>query len=98
MANWDKLNSELDSVLDSMTSEDWSSWYSNRESQKRMRQYEMVLKRRMKEESILLSEIKGSQSHSENINSLQFGINMLIPCNLNDLVNTADNTSYALAA
>jgi len=26
MANWDKLNKELDSALDSMTQEDWINW------------------------------------------------------------------------
>jgi hypothetical protein len=26
MANWDKLNEELDSTLDSMTQEDWIKW------------------------------------------------------------------------
>jgi len=26
MANWDKLNKELDSTLDSMTPEDWNEW------------------------------------------------------------------------
>jgi hypothetical protein len=26
MANWDKLNEELDSALDSMTSNDWTKW------------------------------------------------------------------------
>jgi hypothetical protein len=26
MANWDKLNEELDSALDSMTSNDWIKW------------------------------------------------------------------------
>lgn len=26
MANWDKLNEELDSALDSMTPENWNEW------------------------------------------------------------------------
>jgi hypothetical protein len=26
MANWDKLNEELDSALDAMTSEEWTKW------------------------------------------------------------------------
>lgn len=26
MANWDKLNKELDSALDAMTSEEWIKW------------------------------------------------------------------------
>jgi len=26
MANWNKLNEELDSALDSMTSEEWIKW------------------------------------------------------------------------
>jgi len=26
MANWDKLNEELDSILDAMTQEDWNEW------------------------------------------------------------------------
>jgi len=26
MANWDKLNEELDSALDSMSKEDWVNW------------------------------------------------------------------------
>lgn len=27
MSKWDKLNKEFDEALDSMTSEDWTSWY-----------------------------------------------------------------------
>jgi hypothetical protein len=91
MANWDKLNSEMDSALESMTSEDWSLWLLNRESKKRMRQYELIMKRKIKEESILLSNIKGSQSQFENI-CTQKGSNIL---DSNDLT---DNSSYALAA
>ena len=98
MAKWDKLNSELDTVLNSMTSEDWYVWSSNREAKKVMRQFEMILKRKMKEESLLLSEIKGSQSQvvsglfSDNITQLI--ASFVSP----EEISTTDNTSYALAA
>ena len=29
MANWDKLNAEFDSALDSMTPGDWIQWKNN---------------------------------------------------------------------
>jgi Zn-dependent M32 family carboxypeptidase len=34
MADWDKLNEEFDKRLDSMTSEEWNNWKSNRDKRK----------------------------------------------------------------
>ena len=41
MANWEKLNKEFDEALDSMTSEDWKSWYE-RFKQKQINQNKMT--------------------------------------------------------
>jgi hypothetical protein len=96
MANWEKLNTELDSILDSMSPVDWTEWSSNRESKKRMRQYELFLKRKMKEESLFLSEIKGSQIISVSLKDIFKSISVIT---LNENPTTSsDNTSYALAA
>jgi hypothetical protein len=37
MANWNKLNAELDTALENMTNEDWANWKKNRENNKLMR-------------------------------------------------------------
>ncbi|MEN9442825.1 MAG: hypothetical protein RLZ33_2902 [Bacteroidota bacterium] len=98
MAKWDKLNSELDAVLNSMTSEDWDSWASEREAKKNMRQFEMMLKRKIKEDSLILSEIKGAQSQVETgISSSNISQPKKAFVEKNELC-SADNTSYALAA
>jgi hypothetical protein len=96
MANWEKLNTELDSILDSMSPVDWTEWSYNRESKKRMRQYELFLKRKMKEESLFLSEIKGCQIISVSLKDIFKSISVIT---LNENPTTSsDNTSYALAA
>jgi hypothetical protein len=41
MANWEKLNKEFDEALDSMTKEDWKSWYE-RFKQKQINQNNMT--------------------------------------------------------
>ncbi len=96
MANWEKLNSELDSILESMSPADWIEWSSNREAKKRMRQFELFLKRKMKEESLYLSEIKGGQINSYSLKDIFESISVIT---LNENSPTSsDNTSYALAA
>lgn len=98
MAKWDKLNSELDAVLNSMTSEDWNSWATDREAKKIMRQLEMVLKRKMKEDSLILSEIKGTQTQIESgISSSNITEPKKAFVTAHEVC-SADNTSYALAA
>jgi hypothetical protein len=42
MNKWDKLNKEFDEALDSMTSEDWKSWYE-RFKQKQINKNKMGL-------------------------------------------------------
>lgn len=37
MANWDKLNTEFDRVLSSMTDADWNKWQSERAFKKTQR-------------------------------------------------------------
>lgn len=37
MANWNKLDAELDHALSSMTSEDWQNWKKNRKNNKLIR-------------------------------------------------------------
>lgn len=44
MANWEKLNKEFDEALDSMTKEDWKSWYE-RFKQKQINQNRMKSER-----------------------------------------------------
>ena len=41
MANWEKLNKEFDDALNSMTKEDWKSWYE-RFKQKQINQNKMT--------------------------------------------------------
>jgi hypothetical protein len=43
MANWNKLNAEIDAVLKNMTSENWAEWKRNRENNKLMRSTRMAM-------------------------------------------------------
>lgn len=47
MANWNKLNNELDEVLESMTPEDWQEWYAKKQALKVAREAEYLLKSRI---------------------------------------------------
>lgn len=98
MANWDKLNFEFDKVLSEMTSDDWNAWALNREAKKAMRQMEMMLKRKLKEDSIFLSEIKGSQSQiEESLFSKQF-TEIFFSYSSAEKCLFVDNKSFAIAA
>jgi hypothetical protein len=44
MGKWDKLNQEIDLVLDSLTQEDWVKWDSNRVAKSKERRKSLVLK------------------------------------------------------
>jgi hypothetical protein len=98
MAKWDNLNSELDTILNSMTSEDWESWALNREAKKTMRHFEMMLKRKMKEDRLILSGIIGVQTQFEEGFLSSEVSHLLKSFSISGELCSSDNTSYALAA
>jgi hypothetical protein len=44
MANWEKLNSKFNQIIDNMSNEDWNKWSSERMAKKAMRNSEMLLR------------------------------------------------------
>jgi hypothetical protein len=52
MANWEKLNSKFNQIIDNMSNEDWNKWYSERMAKKAMRNSEMLNKIMIKTEII----------------------------------------------
>lgn len=42
MANWEKLNSKFNQVIDNMSNEDWNKWSSERMAKKAMRNAENI--------------------------------------------------------
>lgn len=69
MANWDKLNSKFNQVIDNMSSADWDNWSSQRMDRKDMRNSKILLKAKLQEEKLLLSSNKGNNIFSELSNS-----------------------------
>jgi hypothetical protein len=59
MANWEKLNSKFNQIIDNMSNEDWNKWSSERMAKKAMRNSEMLLRAKLQEEKIILSSIIG---------------------------------------
>lgn len=57
MANWEKLNSKFNQIIDNMSNEDWNKWSSERMAKKAMRTSEMLLRAKLQEEKIILSSI-----------------------------------------
>lgn len=95
MANWNKLNKELDEVLNSMSSEDWQSWAKTREQKKVMRKCELLLKAKLQEEKLLLSSSTGKNIISQNdLISFQgsIGISSITG------IDYSGNATYAMAA
>jgi len=71
MANWNKLNEQFDSLLDSMSQEDWQSWAKNRGDKKLMRTSEMLLKAKLQEEKLILANSNSKSIFSQKISSEQ---------------------------
>jgi hypothetical protein len=59
MANWDKLNGELDSALNSMSPEDWAVWKINMQN-KSIINWEMIQKLMAKKKTITVCTGIGS--------------------------------------
>lgn len=79
MANWEKLNSKFNNIIDNMSNDDWNKWSSERLAKKAMRNSEMLLRAKLQEEKILLSnrigsEIISDKGHSSTINTISNSI------------------------
>lgn len=75
MANWEKLNSKFNQIIDNMSNEDWNKWSSERMAKKAMRNSEMLLKAKIQEEKIILSNrigrnISSHIGYSSSINTI----------------------------
>lgn len=95
MANWNKLNKQFDDILDSMSSEDWQSWAKSRDQKKAMRTCEMLLKAKLQEEKLLLSNSNGKNIISQNdlISAQDFiGVSLITG------IVYSGNVTYAMAA
>ena len=99
MANWEKLNEEMDNLLDSFQDSDWENWDSNRIARKSMRRLELKLKAKIIEEKLKLtalslqaSAIKPVIIYSTNLIDTNNGI---IEC---DNIEDCSVITYPLAA
>ena len=64
MANWDILNKEFYQVLNSFQDSDWDNWASIRASKKEMRRLDLILKAKIQEEKIKLTQFASQGSET----------------------------------
>ena len=95
MANWDKLNSKFNQVIDNMSSADWVKWSSERMDRKAMRNSKILLKAKLQEEKILLSNNKGCNILSELSSS--YCVSTTLNSTFTGLVQSSVN-DYSIAA
>lgn len=93
MANWDKLNKEYKSILDTLTDSDWDNWMSSRTAKKLMRRKEMILKSNMQAEKIYFSSRVGNKILHNTIES-----GMITEVSLIGGYSIAGESTYAMAA
>jgi|GEM_PF-4228001 hypothetical protein len=93
MANWDKLNKEYSSILDSLTDSDWDNWMKSRTAKKLMRRKEMTLKSKMQAEKIYFSNLFGKKILHNTIES-----GMITEASLIGGYSVAGENTYAMAA
>ena len=90
MANWEKLDKELDEVLTKMSLEDWKDWDSKREAIKVAREMDLLLK------SKLFSAKMNAEKYREEISIPQMNIRVLMSIKLITTLRSED--SFAMAA
>ena len=60
MANWEKLNKELDTVLDSITDKEWDNWLESISNQKELEKMQLLLEANMQSEKLLFDKLMGN--------------------------------------
>lgn len=98
MANWNKLNSELDNLLDNLSDEEWDNWMAKRAAQKSLRKKELMMMAKIQEETQLLGKITGVSVFSQSV-SAGIGVGVLIS-HINQVHGNllAGEENYAFAA
>jgi hypothetical protein len=102
MANWDKLNKELDTIINNISDEEWEDWYGNIEAQKEMCKMQMILEAKLQSEKIIFNKLLGKLIINETLRSdtIVDLSNISITQNfLENISTTSKNiTNYPLAA
>lgn len=60
MANWEKLNKEFDTILDSITDKEWDNWLEGISKQKELEKMQMLLEANMQSEKLLFDKLMGN--------------------------------------
>lgn len=60
MANWEKLNKEFDTILDSITDKEWDNWFEGISKQKELEKMQMLLEANMQSEKLLFDKLMGN--------------------------------------
>lgn len=104
MANWEKLNTKFDTVLNNMTDREWDLWYKNIETKKSIRKEKLLMESIMHGMRLNLNRLHGNtiiQESFVNVNIFESaaGSPVQVKCTSNNEDCTHDNNnSHALAA
>lgn len=60
MANWEELNKEFDTVLDSITDKEWDNWIEGVSRQKELEKMQLLLEANMQSEKLLFEKLMGN--------------------------------------
>lgn len=60
MANWEKLNKEFDTILNSITDKEWDSWVKGVSKQKELEKMQLLLDANMQSEKLLFEKLNGN--------------------------------------
>lgn len=98
MANWDKLNSEYYTLIESFQDSDWEKWENTRSARKEMRRLDLVLKAKIQEEKLKLAALSSlnNETFSQIVVSTA-SVNLTTPILLQQVLQAGEN-NYPLAA
>ncbi len=69
MADWDKLNKELDSILENITDNEWNDWIEDISKQKEIEKMQMLLDANLQSEKLLFEKLIGKTIINQTLNS-----------------------------
>lgn len=98
MANWNKLNKEYFDLMNSFEDSDWEKWESIRSTRKEMRRLEMLLKAKIQEEKLKLTELLPRSVGTINQIVITTLTEELMSSIKNPSVSSCGESNYALAA
>ena len=96
MANWEKLNKKFDETLDGLTNEDWDNWFRDREKNKEFRKEQRLLKAKMYELTLNMSNPKGKDLNLKNL--ISNAASLVKKVTVNEKTNNDSWENYNLAA